>query len=228
MIGQVIPERVAADPIGLQRSYQTGRVNTGGLGLAATPIIDARTYTDFAPPFGGDIHTRFHSFVVRQRLRDANGTAANQVIFISNPSGSGAMQTEALTRMETWLAAIHADEAPGSEAERVIRNRPVDLSDACWTSPTTRIDEQFEYQMDGVCEGLYPSYGDTRTAAGGGLAGDTLKCQLQPLDFAAYPVTFTPDQQARLQASFPTGVCDWSKPGVDAQPPLGTWLDYGT
>ena len=228
VIGQVIPERVAADPIGVQRSYQTGRVNTGGLGLSSTPIIDARTYTDFAPPFGGDIHTRFHSFVVRQRLLDANGTAANQVIFISNPSGSGAMQTEALTRMEAWLAAIHADDAPGSAAERVIRNRPTDLSDACWTSPTTRIDEQFEYQIDGVCEGLYPSYGDTRTAAGGGLAGDTLKCQLQPLDFAAYPVTFTPDQHARLQAAFPTGVCDWSKPGVDAQPPLGTWLDYGT
>ena len=212
VIGQVIPERVAADPIGLQRSYQTGRVNTGGLGLSSTPIIDARTYTDFAPPFGGDIHTRFHSFVVRQRLRDANGTAANQVIFISNPSGSGAMQTEALTRIEAWLAAIHADDAPGSAAERVIRNRPVDLSDACWTSPTTRIDEHFEYQMDGVCKGLYPSYGDTRTAAGGGLAGDTLKCQRQPLDFAAYPVTFTPDQQARLQAAFPTGVCDWSRP----------------
>jgi hypothetical protein len=39
---------------------------------------------------------------------------------------------------------------------------------------------------------------------------------------------FTPDQQARLQATFPGGVCDWTKPGVDAQPPLGTWLDYGT
>ena len=55
-----------------------------------------------------------------------------------------------------------------------------------------------------------------------------MKCQLKPLDFAAYPVTFTPAQQARLQAAFPTGVCDWSKPGVDERPPLGTWLDYGT
>ncbi len=27
---------------------------------------------------------------------------------------------------------------------------------------------------------------------------------------------------------FPTGVCDYSKPGVEQQPPLGTWLDYGT
>ena len=76
VIGNVIAERVEADPIGVQRAYETGRINTGGLGLASTPIIDARPYTDFAPPFGGDIHTRFHSFVVRERLRDANGTAA--------------------------------------------------------------------------------------------------------------------------------------------------------
>ena len=65
------------------------------------------------------------------------------------------------------------------------------------------------------------------TAAGGGLTGDTLKCQLKPLDFGSYPVSFTPAQQTRLSATFPTGVCDWSKPGVDERPPLGTWLDYG-
>jgi Tannase-like family of unknown function (DUF6351) len=227
VIGRVIPQRVAADPIGVVRSYETGRINTGGLGLASTPIIDFRTYTDFAPPFGGDIHTRFHSFVVRQRLQDANATAANQVIFISNAAGGGAMTVEALTRMEEWLAAIHADTGPGTAAEKTIRNRSATLSDACWTSATTMIEETFGYQLADVCESLYPSFGDTRTAAGGGLAGDTLKCQLKPLDFAAYPVEFTVGQQARLQATFPTGVCDWSKPGVDARPPLGTWLDYG-
>ena len=228
VVGNVIPERVAADPIGVQRSYETGRVNTGALGLAATPIIDARAYTDFAPPFGGDIHTRFHSFVMRERLEEANGTSANQVIFIANGAGAGAMQDAALTQMEAWLAAIHADTRRGSDAERVIRNRPADLSDACWTSPTTRIDEAFAYQQPGECEALFPTYGDTRTAAGGALAGDTLQCQLRPLDVAEYGVTFTPEQQQRLAAAFPTGVCDWSRPGVDARPPLGTWLDYGT
>jgi hypothetical protein len=228
VVGRVIPQRVAADPIGVVRSYETGRINTGGLGLASTPIIDFRTYTDFAPPFGGDIHTRFHSFVVRQRLQDANGTAANQVIFVSNAAGAGAMTVEALTRMEEWLAAIDADTAPGTAAEKTIRNRPATLSDACWTSATTKIEETFGYQLAGVCESLYPSFGDTRTAAGGDMGGDTLKCQLKPLDFAAYPVAFSAGQQARLQATFPTGVCDWSKPGVDARPPLGTWLDYGS
>jgi hypothetical protein len=150
------------------------------------------------------------------------------VIFISNNAGQPAMATEALTRMEQWLAAIHADAASGTAAEKVIRNRPTDLSDACWTGPTTKIDEVFGYQLAGECETLFTTFGDTRTAAGGGLTGDTLKCQRKPLDFASYPVTFTAAQQARLAATFPTGVCDWSKPGVDERPPLGAWLDYGT
>ena len=34
--------------------------------------------------------------------------------------------------------------------------------------------------------------------------------------------------QAALPAVFPSGVCDYSKPGVAQQPPLGTWLDYGS
>ena len=84
VIGQVVPQRVAADPIGLVRGYETGRVNTGGLGLASTPIIDARTYTDFP----GDIHTRIHSFVMRARLQEANGTFANQVMLIANAAGT--------------------------------------------------------------------------------------------------------------------------------------------
>ena len=46
VIGQRVPQRTVADPIGIERAYETGRVNTGGLGLASTPIIDARTYTD--------------------------------------------------------------------------------------------------------------------------------------------------------------------------------------
>jgi len=90
-----------------------------------------------------------------------------------------------------------------------------------------QINEIFGYQLAGQCETLFPTFGDTRTAAGGGLAGDTLKCQLKPLNFADYPVTYTAAQHARLQAAFPTGVCDFSKPGVDERPPLGAWLDYG-
>jgi hypothetical protein len=56
-----------------------------------------------------------------------------------------------------------------------------------------------------------------------------LKCRLRPLDFAAYaPVVFTPAEQAQLRTAFPSGVCDYQRPGVGQQRPKGTWLDYGT
>src|SRR4029078_1157316 len=104
-------------------------VNACALGLASPPIIDLRQYTDLPT---GDIHTRIHSFVMRQRLQDANGTYANKFMFTSNAAGAGIASAEALTQMEAWLAAIQADGSPGTAAERVIRNRAGALTDACW------------------------------------------------------------------------------------------------
>jgi Tannase-like family of unknown function (DUF6351) len=222
VIGLPVAERTAADELGLQRAYKTGRANDFGLGAATTPIIDIRTYTDSL----GDIHTRFWSFVERKRLLDANGTAANHVMFVSNNAGTAAMQVEALTQMDRWLAAIQADTDGGSEAARVIRNRPATLSDACWTSATTRIDEPFGLGLGGTCATLYPIFGDTRLAAGEGLADDILKCRLKPIDFDSYGVALTVEQKARLVATFPTGVCDWSKEGFLQQPAKGPWLDF--
>jgi hypothetical protein len=224
VVGRVVPQRTVADMLGLTRAYQTGRVNNAGLGLASTPIIDLRQYTD---PLS-DIHTRFWSFVLRARLVAANGTAANQAQFVTNAAGAGAASVEALTQMDAWLAAIAADGAPGTAAERTIRNRPVGLTDTCWTSATNAIHESFVYGGTGVCDTLYPSFGDTRTAAGGPLTEDVQKCRLAPIDWASYGVTFTAAQQARLQATFPAGVCDWSQPGVEQQPPLGSWLSWGS
>jgi hypothetical protein len=51
-------------------------------------------------------------------------------------------------------------------------------------------------------------------------AENILKCQLKPLSPLDYGPTFPfdADQWARLQAAFPDGVCDWSRPGVGQQP----------
>jgi hypothetical protein len=58
-----------------------------------------------------------------------------------------------------------------------------------------------------------------RQVAGGPLAENILKCQLKPINTADYlPATFTAEQLNRLYATFPDGVCDWSKPGVHQQP----------
>jgi hypothetical protein len=57
-----------------------------------------------------------------------------------------------------------------------------------------------------------------RQVAGGSLAENILKCQLRPLNPSDYaPVAFTAAQWTRLNAAFPGGVCDWSKPGVGQQ-----------
>jgi hypothetical protein len=62
--------------------------------------------------------------------------------------------------------------------------------------------------------------------AGEGIETDTNKCTLKPLRQSDYyPVTFTEDQWKQLQAAFPTGVCDWSKPGVDQQDTI-PWMTY--
>jgi hypothetical protein len=55
--------------------------------------------------------------------------------------------------------------------------------------------------------------------AGGSLEENILKCQLKSINTADYlPVTFTAEQLNRLYATFPDGVCDWSRPGVGQQP----------
>jgi hypothetical protein len=49
------------------------------------------------------------------------------------------------------------------------------------------------------------------------LAENIFKCTLKSLNFSDPDyagITFTEDQQTRLAAAFPSGVCDWSKPGV--------------
>ena len=222
-IGQVVPQRVAADPIGIVRGVRDGprehrRARAGvdadhrrphvhrlpGRHPHADPLV-----RDAGAAPGGERHVREPGDADRR----------------TRP-GRAAMTVEALTQMEAWLAAIEADDAPGTAAERTIRNRPVGLTDACWAG-STKIAEPFGLGLAGACEALYPTSPKPASPPARPWRATSFKCQLKPIDFGAYGVSFTPAQQARLQATFPTGVCDWSKPGVDERPPLGAWLDYG-
>lgn len=67
-----------------------------------------------------------------------------------------------------------------------------------------------------------------RIEAGAPLAGDILKCKLEPVKLQDYAVAFTPQQAARLFAIFPQGVCDYEKGGVQQHKLDGTWLDYSS
>ncbi|WP_410571146.1 DUF6351 family protein [Amycolatopsis sp. cmx-4-61] len=226
--GKPVPQRTAADPRALEAAYADDILNSASEGLRETPIIDQRTDLDFAGP-GNDIHTTEWSYVLRQRLLRANGTAGNQVIIENHATAAEAAAASGyeLDAMDRWLTAIDADRSHRSRLQKVLANRPGDLGDGCYLSPTSRITEHLTYPAGGRCGAQYPVAGNTRTVAGEGLTLDVLKCRLKPLDFGDYPVTFTAADRERLRTAFPGGVCDYRRPGIGQRAPIGTWLSYG-
>ena len=211
--------RTVGDIDALRRAYQSGRIVSGGGGLASTAIIDLRDYNDQV--VNGDIHTKIHSFSMRERLRRANGDIDNHVMWTR-----GASSAEAFDAMDRWLRAVKADGSDRSLAQKVRADRPADLKDACWNNGLKYEEEQTAFG-NGACNVFYPAGTTPRMAAGGPLTDDIAKCQLKPLNPSDYGVIFSGTQWARLNAIFPEGVCDWSKPGVGQGPLAGTWLSFG-
>ncbi len=230
--GQFQAARTEADPAALRIAYETGRLTNGAGGLAATPIIDYRAYSDDRE--GGDVHTRYHSFSMRERLRQHNGRVDNHVMLVEDMryglySSESPVLSGALRQMDQWLENLAADTSADPAAEKVARAKPSTLTDACWTR-----DEEAEQIVEtqvrgsGRCEELYPSPPSPREVAGAPITSDIPKCQLKPIDPADYTVTFTEGELGRLQTIFPDGVCDWTKPGVGQTDLTGTWLTFGT
>jgi uncharacterized tannase-like protein DUF6351 len=132
----------------------------------------------------------------------------------------------ALLAHNEWLENIFADTSTDPYPVKVIRNKPATLKDACWDAAGVKHEEPATPDGPGICNTLFPVYADPRIYAGGPLAGDILKCQLKPVASSDYTVSFTSAELARLNAIFPEGVCDWSKPGVNQLPPDDSWLRY--
>ena len=222
--------RNSADLIATKQSYQTGRLTNGGGGLKDVPIIDYRGYSDDNPV--GDIHQRYHSFSMRERLVKANGSAANHVMVVEDfrygyYSSASPLLMKALGEMDKWITAIQADTNTGSAFERVVRNKPSTLVEGCNTrdaQPTFIAETQ---QMEsGKCAAIYPSPGAPRYEAGASIAADIIKCTLKPIAATDYKVAFTAEQNAKLTKVFPTGVCNWAVAGVEQQGLRGTWLSF--
>ncbi len=225
-----IPQRTTADLVAVAAAYQTGRLTYAGNGLGKIPIIDYRSYNDDNP--GGDIHVRYHSFTMRERLRKANGTADNQVMIVEkSPFGlydtRSPVLSAAINQMDRWLDNLSADTSGDPPIVRIVRAKPFNLEEGCWTRdpPLTWIAEP---QVRGVgrCEELYPSAPAPREVAGEPLVGDIIKCQLKPVDPSDYRVSFSAPQWSRLESIFKSGVCDYTLPGEAQQPPLDTWLIF--
>jgi hypothetical protein len=235
--GLIVNARSDADPESIRLTYRRGLVLTGGGDLGRIPIIDWRWYAD---DLVDDGHDRSRSFITRARLIAANGNADNQVMLLdprtdvfssSNPNSDARSLFEQridflVREMDRWLDMVAADKGAGTYSTKVARNKPPDLTDACWKVNGERIAEGATYDGPGRCNELYPSHGNPRIAAGGPLTDDVLKCELKPVNGAGYAQSLSADQLARLRAIFPAGVCDYTRAGVGQQVTKTTWQKY--
>jgi hypothetical protein len=220
--GNLVATRAVADLLALRAAYQTGRLTHGGGGLSRVPILDLRGYRDQAP--AGDMHLKFHSFSFRERLRRANGTVANEVLLVGGASFSGLAQY-GLEKMDEWLTSLEKDTSSDRQLDKIVRAKPVDLVDSCYKPGGERIAEPQIFGA-GQCSAIFPDFPSPRMIAGGPAANNVLKCRLKPVDFTDYTAPFTDAEKKRLANIFPDGVCDWTKPGVEQQPPAGSWLSF--
>jgi hypothetical protein len=214
-----IAARTPGDPIAIRRAYQAGLTLGGNGGLASIPIFDNATSNEAAAYHYGWFH-----FALRERLRAANGTADNLVMWRS-------VDAEAAQKLfDAWVLAYQADRSADPQRVKVIRAKPAGAVEGCYdrSTPPAFIAEPLVFSSRPVskCTALYPVYSNVRHEAGGPLAASILKCQLKPIDVRDYQVALSAADAQRLRAIFPAGVCDWSKPGVN-QGPVVTWGSFG-
>jgi hypothetical protein len=208
-------KRSTPDLIGLRRAYRTGAVDSANH-LNRVAIIDLRG------PDPGFFHDVYRTYAMRARLLRNFGTAANQVLWRGQAPiiGDANYADQAVFAMNRWLARVRADHRQVGLPAKIIQDKPVDLTDRCTNGAGKDIPSS-------VCDETVSAYGTPRIAAGMPMSDDILECRLQPLRKSDYPVTFTNAQWAALQKTFPDGVCNYNKRGVDQRGAL-SWLKYQT
>ncbi|TXH05990.1 MAG: carboxypeptidase regulatory-like domain-containing protein [Nevskiaceae bacterium] len=227
-----IPERTPAVEPALANAYRSGMINETN-NLDRTAIIDCRG------PDPGAFHDSYRAFAVRARLDREHGNHDNQMIW-EGPApivGDAACAYNSLIAMDRWLAAVEKDTSGKTLAQKIAADKPSDIGDQCYDGVGNKL-------TDGLCPGtnspvpgsaalsvgVVPVYATPRMVAGDAITTDANKCQLKPLNRndnygPLGASTFTDAQWAQMQALFPTGVCDFSKPGVSQQGTVA-WQTY--
>lgn len=224
--GNFVASRSVGDAAAIRAAYESGLLNSGR-GQDMVPILHYRAYNEPS----GDFHDRVRDLVIRARLERANGKADNQVIWVGPPSAEEGqpevvdLQALAIDTMTRWLDAIAAEAAPLSP-EKAVRHKPADAVDAYWDAAGKRFDARADANPSSAFNQMYPLHADPRLVAGAPLALDIIKCQLKQIDDADYKVQFTDAEKARMKAIFPSGVCDYSRPGFEQVPLAGTYRRY--
>ncbi len=107
-----VPARTSADLSALKSTYELGTNLGANGGLSAIPIIDFGSYNDTS-----GYHYQWYHFAVRDRLKQANGTDANYVMWRGD-NKTKIPVTQAADVLTKWVAAIKADNKPGTAQER--------------------------------------------------------------------------------------------------------------
>ena len=204
-------------------AYRSGMVFRGKLDI---PVIDWRHYLEHRL----DMHNSHQSFASRQRLLNYDGDASNQLIWFTDarPGTPQSDQTpQAFLVLDRWIKNIQAN-----PDKTVAENKPADAKDACFATNGTLLasgDDVWDGILDGepagACTQTFPIYSTSRIVAGGPIDGAVFKCALQPVaDAVARGLygSWAPSavELARLNAIFPAGVCDYSKPDAMLPPEL--------
>jgi hypothetical protein len=214
--------RFAASQPALKYSYTSGAVNEAN-NLKDVAIIDLRG------PDPGAFHDAYRTWSMRARLeREEGHFPVNHVIWFGQTPllGDPSYQSEGVVAMDRWLSAVESDNRNVSLQQKVADDRPSDVHDRC--SSVDGVEQVALPGIGPVCQldAVQTKYATPRVAAGEDIATDKQKCQLKPLrQLDYYPIQFTPEQWSQLQATFPNGVCDFSKPGVD-QVGAARWQTY--
>lgn len=231
---------MAGDEV-LRRTYRSGISLSGGGGLATIPVFDLSHLYDENQLY----HYQWFHFAVRERMHTHNGHADNHVMWRGgypiadglgiDPSPESAalknpIEADSWAVFIDWVQAYKADSSAIPRADKVLRHKPPEAVDGCFTWSTAphfiREPQTFPRDVDSACNRLWPSWSFVRREAGGPLGANLLKCQLKPLSRRDYQVAFSDSEWRRLAEVFPDGVCDWSRPGVEQQPVV-PWRSLG-
>ncbi len=210
-------ERVEGDPSAIENAYRTGLINE-------TTHLDEVAIINHGGPDPGIAHDYAHAFWTEERLLADQGHTDNRVMWfgptplIGDPRWAG----DALLAMDRWLSAVEADDSEAPLAEKIVADRPADVTDRCLVAELAPACTVEELQV------LQTRLSTPRQEAGGPLANDNVACRLRPFtldDYGPTAALFTPAQVETLETLFADGVCDWSRPGRGTGP-TETWLRY--
>ncbi len=228
-------KRVPADPIAMQRVYRSGAVNTGA-------HLDQVAIIDLGGPEPGAFHDVYRKHEMRARLIRQHGTADNQVFWEGQTPllGDVSFVDAAIAKMDDWLAAVEKDtravplpkkiidaKAAANVTRRCVAANGIDAPlSLCDTTVGATLFSSPRIEAGGGEQALVNGVGPARV----GFTDDRLDCETMPIDKFVYAgksasQIFTAPQLAAMRQTFPTGVCDYSKPGNGFQTNLA-WLTY--